>query len=454
MRFIGIVLATMLFAFQVGNAIGDVTVTDDFDTWDSGRTWVQEVGSMAEEASSPVRSGSSAFVSDTSGSGISSTSLDPNDDIGSINVWVYDDQTSTSGGTPVQYMLYVRPSDQSGGYMYFGFWHTQSTTHYAYSTYASGVVTSSLPRVSQAGWINLRALLINDTIKLFVDGTQIYSGAYTGASDFNSTMLLGGIYVDANQNGACFDDLSVAIALNGDADGDGDVDNVDFGTLYGNYSGPGMPTDPNTLLGTDDPNRADLLYDPQTGHVTLDASDANGDVITSYAIENDDGLLNYWEADLYDFNDSMDTTTPYQISQTDLDQDGLSGTWDLGNIFPEDMTLAELEAFVDTGQYSGDLGSGYYDLDLLCFEDDSMYWPDGDFDGDGDVDNVDFGILYGNYTGPAAGGMDLQVSPEPVTLALLGLGGLGLLRRGCGQRGLRRPVWSLHRSRRNRQGLG
>jgi len=56
-------------------------------------------------------------------------------------------------------------------------------------------------------------------------------------------------------------------------------------------------------------------------------------------------------------------------------------------------------------------------------------WENGDFDDDGDVDNVDFGTLYGNYTGPLAGGMDLQVTPEPATLILLGLSGAALLRR-------------------------
>ena len=55
-------------------------------------------------------------------------------------------------------------------------------------------------------------------------------------------------------------------------------------------------------------------------------------------------------------------------------------------------------------------------------------WTDGNFDSDGDVDNVDFGTLYGNYTGPLAGGMDFQVTPEPATLMVFGIGVMAVLR--------------------------
>ena len=84
---------------------------------------------------------------------------------------------------------------------------------------------------------------------------------------------------------------------------------------------------------------------------------------------------------------------------------------------------ADLDGDVDNvdfgalyGSFTGPSGSG-------------MGWSQGDFDGDGDVDNVDFGNLYGNYTGPLGGGMDLQVTPEPAMLSLLGIGAASLLRR-------------------------
>jgi len=53
-------------------------------------------------------------------------------------------------------------------------------------------------------------------------------------------------------------------------------------------------------------------------------------------------------------------------------------------------------------------------------------WELGDFTGDTDVDDDDLAVLLGNWTGPPPGGAAV---PEPATLALLGLGGLSVLRR-------------------------
>jgi len=53
-------------------------------------------------------------------------------------------------------------------------------------------------------------------------------------------------------------------------------------------------------------------------------------------------------------------------------------------------------------------------------------WALGDFTDDTDVDDDDLAVLLGNWTGSAPGGAAV---PEPATLALLGLGGLTVLRR-------------------------
>ncbi|MFN3166152.1 MAG: LamG-like jellyroll fold domain-containing protein [Phycisphaeraceae bacterium] len=50
---------------------------------------------------------------------------------------------------------------------------------------------------------------------------------------------------------------------------------------------------------------------------------------------------------------------------------------------------------------------------------------DGDTDGDGDVDDSDLGTAFSGYTGP----LGPASVPEPTSLALLGLGGLALIRR-------------------------
>ncbi len=91
--------------------------------------------------------------------------------------------------------------------------------------------------------------------------------------------------------------------------------------------------------------------------------------------------------------------------------------------FPDDVII----------DYAGDANrSGFVDgsdFAILAgnWQTSGKVWEDGDFNGDGNVDGSDFALLAGNWqTGPAAA---VAAIPEPASIAMLGLGGLAMLRR-------------------------
>jgi len=113
--------------------------------------------------------------------------------------------------------------------------------------------------------------------------------------------------------------------------------------------------------------------------------------------------------DTYDFDGDGDSTSAdvffwrTQILDLpipgDTDGDGDVDDADLGVAF---------------ANYTGPLGAGVG----------TKTADEGDTDGDGDVDDADLGNAFAAYTGPIA-----TAVPEPTSLALIGLGGLAMLRR-------------------------
>jgi len=135
-------------------------------------------------------------------------------------------------------------------------------------------------------------------------------------------------------------------------------------------------------------DHADLIYDAATGNVKLDPTEAAGGVMTNWAVETSWGTFNAPGVCVFPtVGYAMNTDTAQQISQTDVTQAGFSYVADLGNIFPTGLDAASLAALLDvTHSYVGTVGTGQLDLDLV-------------------------------------------VIPEPATLTLLGVAGVGVLLR-------------------------
>ena len=116
-----------------------------------------------------------------------------------------------------------------------------------------------------------------------------------------------------------------ATFADGDCDGDGDVDTADQTGLIGNWTG---------ALGAGnltDVADADLVYDPGTGEVTIDALDTAEAQVISFVIGTDQNNMDT-TASMLPFIDVGTNTdnTSFQIGQTDPLNQGAGPTVALG----------------------------------------------------------------------------------------------------------------------------
>jgi len=117
----------------------------------------------------------------------------------------------------------------------------------------------------------------------------------------------------------------------------------------------------------DHPDLANLLYDPATGNVKMDASEAAGSVILSFQIETA-GLFregNYIGPAVGGFGGAFEDINDWEIGDTDLTFTGFGGVHDFGDIFPAGMNSDQLDGFLTKKVYTGAAGTGQWDLDLL-----------------------------------------------------------------------------------------
>ena len=132
-----------------------------------------------------------------------------------------------------------------------------------------------------------------------------------------------------------------------------------------------------------DGRHADLIYNPFTGNVRLDASDTASEEIISYVLgtDQDSFLPDNW---IRQFDMGNHDATVFQIGENHSLNEGVGPVVDLGNIFPTGLeTRAALADHLTLAQYASELGMGG-DLDLLvCGDADCTFFLRDPNGGDG-----------------------------------------------------------------------
>ena len=106
---------------------------------------------------------------------------------------------------------------------------------------------------------------------------------------------------------------------------------------------------------------ATLTYSPSDGNVSINATQAAGGVITSFRFKNLEGTFvpaNYTNPVGSGFGGANRTITNNLLTDTDSTNIGAGGTVNLGDIFPTNLSLNDLQNYLSARVYTGQAGSG------------------------------------------------------------------------------------------------
>lgn len=204
----------------------------------------------------------------------------------------------------------------------------------------------------------------NASVELTVSSSTTYVAKLAVSGDFDSDLDVDnsdiGLSAGNFTGSAGAGDFFGQYYRDGDTDGDMDIDNADLGAVAGNFTGAaGNLTDSGTI--------ANLIYNPTTGNLTLDASEATGAIITTFQLESLGQFIdaNYNSLSGGGFGGAFEDVSDSVLADSDLTFVGFSGTADLGNVLATGLDLTSLEALLTTAVYTGSLGSGQQQFDLV-----------------------------------------------------------------------------------------
>jgi len=314
--------------FDVGNNDFLIQIVDD-----NGDRVVDPIGEPAIRGDRYTSLGFDADTVGWNGTGLNSNEL------GKLEEDPFYTTTVDFGGGPVEIEFNVLEANYNDG---------KSSTFGSPNTFGTG--TSGNPNVQDFSLIRewLANVPVGDTDLDFdvdsADATSL-SGNWTG------TLTPGTVDRRWSQ---------------GDFDDDGDVDSTDSTLQLGNWTGSvaavaATLAAPASFTPGDD--RADLIYDPATGNVKLDATDVGK--IISFFLEGDGEVFDPSRTNLPFLETTTNTdNVAIQIGQTDVLNQGFTGVWDLGDVLEAGLTQSELEAlFLRTG-YVFALGQGVQSFDV------------------------------------------------------------------------------------------